>query len=411
MRTQKGYVFHKGTAWYVRFSDDVLVDGTVQRKQVCKKLDVAYGGEFKTKKSVAPFVQTILAPLNAGTLNPQSTMTVAAFVDTVYIPQYIEKTLRPASQKQARDTWANHLKPRMGSLTLRNFRTVHGEKMLAQIAEQAKLGRSSLRHCKSFLSGLFKQAKRLGILDGVNPIQDVSIPGVPEPEEDTWAYSLAEVKAHLARVPEPARTVIYVAAFAGLTKSELRGLLTNSYEQAAGQISVTRSVWNGTVSAPKTKARKAAVPVIKPLADALDKHLLRMGQLAQPGTPMFQGGTGKPLNLDNVARRTIKPAIERCLRCQQPEVVHPEIGHGFRVDPACAWHGWHGYRRGLATNLNAHHVDAKTIQTIMRHSNIKTTMNIYVKAVDETRRDAMDLLGQNFATCNESATTGNTLVN
>jgi hypothetical protein len=47
----------------------------------------------------------------------------------------------------------------------------------------------------------------------------------------------------------------------------------------------------------------------------------------------------------------------------------------------------------------------------MRHSNIKTTMNIYVKAVDETRRDAMDLLGQNFGTCNESATTGNTLVN
>jgi hypothetical protein len=39
-------------------------------------------------------------------------------------------------------------------------------------------------------------------------------------------------------------------------------------------------------------------------------------------------------------------------------------------------------------------VDPKTIQTIMRHSNIKTTLNIYVKAVDETRRDAMDLLGQ-----------------
>jgi hypothetical protein len=56
-------------------------------------------------------------------------------------------------------------------------------------------------------------------------------------------------------------------------------------------------------------------------------------------------------------------------------------------------------------------VDPKTIQTIMRHSNIKTTLNIYVKAVDETRRDAMDLFGQNFATCNEPTTAGNTPVN
>ena len=56
----------------------------------------------------------------------------------------------------------------MGKLTLRGFRTVHGEQMLAHIAAQANLGRSSLRHCKAFLSGSFKQAKRLGILDGLN---------------------------------------------------------------------------------------------------------------------------------------------------------------------------------------------------------------------------------------------------
>jgi integrase len=411
MRIQKGYVFHKGTAWFLRYFDDVLMNGTVQRRQVCKKLDVSYGGEFKTKKSVAPFVQKILAPLNAGTLNPQSTMTVAAFVDTVYIPQHIEKTLRPASRKQARDTWRNHLKPRVDSLTLRTFRTVHGEKILAQIAEQAKLGRSSLRHCKAFLSGCFKQAKRLGILDGVNPMQDVSIPRVPEAEQDTHAYSFAEVKTHLARVPEPARTVVYTAAFAGLTKSELRGLLCDSLNEDANQLSITRSVWNGFVGDPKTRARKAPVPVLKPLADALKKHLLRMGKLAQPGTPLFQGGTGRPLNLDNLARRAIKPAIERCTQCQRPEAVHPKIGHAFELDEACAWHGWHAYRRGLATNLHALGVPDKTVQAILRHSNVKTTQNIYIKTIDENRVNALDLLDAKIATCNELAPNATSLVN
>jgi hypothetical protein len=148
---------------------------------------VEYGGEYRTKKSVQLFVDEILAPLNSGLLNPQSTMLVSEFVDKIYLPGHVEKQLRAPTQKQYRDVWKNHLKPRMGKLTLRGFRTVHGEQMLAKIAEQATLGRSSLRHCKAFLSGTFKQAKRLGILDGINPIQDVSIPRVPEPEEDTYA--------------------------------------------------------------------------------------------------------------------------------------------------------------------------------------------------------------------------------
>jgi len=38
----------------------------------------------------------------------------------------------------------------MGKLTLRGFRTVHGEQMLAQIAEQAKLGRSLSDIAKPF---------------------------------------------------------------------------------------------------------------------------------------------------------------------------------------------------------------------------------------------------------------------
>jgi len=59
------------------------------------------------------------------------------------------------------------MKNRMGKLTLRSFRTVHGEQMLAQIAAQTSLGCSSLKHTKAFLSGVFKQAKRLGILDGL----------------------------------------------------------------------------------------------------------------------------------------------------------------------------------------------------------------------------------------------------
>jgi len=35
----------------------------------------------------------------------------------------------------------------------------------------------------------------------------------------------------------------------------------------------------------------------------------------------------------------------------------------------------------------------KDIQAILRHSNVRITMNIYVKSVAESQVDAMDLLG------------------
>lgn len=402
MRDQKGYVFHRYKSWFVRFCDDIVQpDGTIKRKLVCRKLDVEYGGEYRTRKSVQSFVRDVLAPLNSGLLNPRSTMPVAEFVDKVYLPEYVEKRLRPASRKQYTDVWQNHLKPRIGKLTLRGFRTVHGESMLAQIAEKNALGRSSLKHCKAFLSGAFEQAKRLGIIDGVNPIQDVSIPTAPEPE-DTYAYSLPEIKTMLARLSEPARTVVLVAAFSGLRKSEICGLRWQDYDGKT--LTVRRSVWNGIASEPKTKKSRAPVAVVKVLADALELHKLRAGVLAQPSLPIFQAGNGQPLNLANLARRVIRPAIERCKKCQKTAPEHKPEGHTFELDASLAWHGWHAFRRGLATNLHALGVEDKEIQAILRHSNLNLTMNTYVKSVTESQDNAMDVLSRNFETCNELAT-------
>lgn len=412
MREQKGYVFHKGDSWFVRYCDDVLENGQVVRKQVCKKLDVPYGGEYRTKKSIASFVRDILAPINRGLVNPQSTMSVVDFVDNAYLKEYVEKQLRPASQKQYRDVWTNHLKPRMGTVALRDFRTVHGEQMLADVARRTQIGRSSLRHCKAFLSGAFKHAKRLGVLDGANPIQDVSIPRVAESQEDTHAYSLAEIRTMLARLAEPAKTVVLTAALSGLRKSELLGLCWQDFD--GNQLTVRRSVWNGTVNEPKTRRSKAPIPVVNQLAEALEAHKERAGKLAQPDLPIFQAGNGQPLNLDNLSRRVIGPSIESCIRCQKKASDHKPEGHMFELDKTIEWHGWHAFRRGLATNLHALGVEDKTIQAILRHSNVGLTMNVYVKSIAASGISAMDLLGAELkksGTCNELATNGKGLPN
>jgi len=43
------------------------------------------------------------------------------------------------------------------------------------------------------------------------------------------------------------------------------------------------------------------------------------------------------------------------------------------------WHGWHAFRRGLASNLNDLGVPDLTIQRILRHANVATTRKAYIK--------------------------------
>jgi integrase len=311
---------------------------------------------------VIPLAEELLLPLNNGTLTPESTMTLGQFVKDSYFP-YAAAQKRASTCKGYKQIWEEYLQPRCSDVRLREFRTCDGERLLAEIARQRVLSRNSLKHIKSLLSGVFKHAKRIGTLNGTNPMQDVSIPKAEEGEE-TYAYSLEEVTQMLTILPEPAATVIATAAFTGMRRGELRGLLWENYN--GKEIHVTQSVWESVVTEPKTRKSKAPIPVIAPLADRLNAHRFRLGN---PETGVvFPSSTGTPISFTNLANRDIKPAL---------------------VKAGLKWHGWHAFRRGLATNLNRLGVPDKTIQAILRHSDLATTMNSYVKTVSADSVAAM----------------------
>jgi len=56
------------------------------------------------------------------------------------------------------------------------------------------------------------------------------------------------------------------------------------------------------------------------------------------------------------------------------------------------WHGWHAFRRGLATNFNRLGVQDKVNQAILRHSNVSVTQRAYIKTVDSDAVNAMQKL-------------------
>jgi integrase len=363
-RHQRGYLYRKGSLWLLRYYDSEFAsDGSVRRVQKTKKLATT-GPECPNKTAARDLARKFLESINLARNAPESAMTVIRFTEDRYLP-FVEEHKRISTFHGYRNMWRRYLKPRC-DIRLRDFRTVDGERILESIAQEHKLTSTTLAHIKAFLSGAFRYAKRQGVTDSENPMREVVLPKGKVAGE-THAYSLEEITQMLHVLPESASTIIAVAAFTGIRKGELRGLLWENYD--GRQVLISQSFWRGHALEPKTRQSKAPVPVIAQLAKRLDLHRSSSGNPANG--LMFPSPAGKPINLDALAADTIVPLLTRA---------------GVR------WQGWHAFRRGLATNLHCLGISDKTIQRILRHANVSVTQSCYIKTADSEVAEAMQQL-------------------
>jgi integrase len=160
-----------------------------------------------------------------------------------------------------------------------------------------------------------------------------------------------------------AASVVAVAGFTGLRLGEIRGLQWQDYDDES--LSVNRSVWRTHITAPKTEASGDKVPVVPPLRIILNEH--RKSVPNAPNAFIFAGERkGAPLNLANLVRREMTAVVEKG-----------------------KWHGWHGFRRGLATRLHEAQVQVEVIQEILRHADPKVTQDSYIVIKSNATTKAM----------------------
>ena len=99
---------------------------------------------------------------------------MSTFAELKYFP-YAEENFRASTYYGYRNLWRRYLLCR-SNIALRDFRTLEGEEMLNAIVRERYLSRTTAAHIKSFLSGIFRYAKRLGVLSSENPMRDVVLP-------------------------------------------------------------------------------------------------------------------------------------------------------------------------------------------------------------------------------------------
>jgi integrase len=389
-RQQKGYIWKVGRSWYARWREDVLEDGRVVRKQRSAKLaDVC--DRYRSKSDVRPLLAEKLRPMNEGRTRPESTLPVAEFVENHYMP-FVEENFKPSTIAGYKHLWGHYLSPRLQNVVLRDFRTVDAANLMADLHRAHSVGRTMLKHFKSFLSGVFTFAKNQGALDGVNPMQGAMIPKKAAASRETHAASLDEVLAIMDALEKAGQlkacAAVAIMFFAGLRPGEARGVCWEDYD--GKQLTVRQSVWHTHTTTPKTESSAKPVPVIEPLASVLTA--LREADGNPTFGPILRGPSGKPLDLHNLANRVVIPSLQRCAVCGELKAEHEKATHDFQQDTSLPrWQGWYSLRRGVATAV-ADLSNSLAAKGLLRHSSVSTTERHYIKDVPESTLQAMKQL-------------------
>lgn len=352
---QRGHIFKRHGAWHVRYRIGSDKAGTL--KQESRKL-VEVCDEFRTKTSVIPLADKILKNVNSPHLD--ITQTLAQFVEEKYLP-FVEQKRKPSTAHGYRTMFNRYIKSR-AAIRLASFTTRNSQNFLDAIEREFTLSHSTHTHIKSFLSGVFAHARRMGDYEGSNPVRDTEIPR-GKPSAPTSFYTLDEVKKLVEVLDGTARCAVVVAAWTGLSLGELRGLQWKDIEDDV--LTVRRTIWRGQEGTPKTVARGDAVPLLKTVQDELSEYRKR-----NPSSLwVFENPANCfPLDLATFGTKRIKQALE---------------------DSGVEWKGFHAFRRGFATRLHEAGIQDKIIQALLRHSSMSVTMKHYVKATDTARAEAM----------------------
>jgi integrase len=285
-RHQKGNLFEKCGAFYIRYY--TRVGGVLKQKtkKLCAK-DEKY--HSKTCKPVRLLVDEFMLEVNSN--NGAEGATVSEFWAVTYLP-FAEKNLRPSTVDSYKDLWERHLKLHFDGTKLDEYRPAIATAFLTKLAES--LGRNSLNHVRSLMSGIFSHATALGQIEH-NPMRDAKVLGRVRSPSTTPHYSLGELEDAISALADDpgAQCVMALSGFLGLRPSEIVGLKWEDCSDNA--IHIRRAVTRGVVGPTKTPEPVASLPMIDPVAVPLGLWHKKSGSPSEGW--VFPNRSGAPMNV------------------------------------------------------------------------------------------------------------------
>jgi len=296
--------------------------------------------------------------LSVNSENPGTQVTFGALIDR-YLREQVPQ--RHVTASKYRSWITHHIQPQWGDYPIAKVKPVLVEEWISKL----DLAPKSKGHVRSIMHILFQWAMKWELMDlQINPMKLVHVKGSSKRLREPVTLTRKQFHHVLRFVVEPFRTMCVVAMCLGLRASELVGLQWTDFDWKNRSVTIQRGVVIGRVDEVKTRYSNKAIP----LDPVLASMLLSYRRQAGPGNWVFPSSrTGRPWWPWTIQRNHLLPAG-----------IKAGLG---RI-------GWHTFRHSYSTMLRALRVDVKVQQELLRHADIRTTLNIYTQAVPEALRRA-----------------------
>jgi integrase len=361
---QQGSLFQRGTRrklWVARWWEDVIqADGTLGRLRRSEAIGTV--AEFPTRRMAMQMLSQKLGPINTGKARPQSVRTFGDFVKDDWTPVVLP-TLKYATQKHYRYMLDVHLIPAFGK---RQLRELTREELQTFLSRKLNGGLSweTVHHFKCGLSKILSAAEEWGCVSE-NVAQKTKLPRRQYRPERT-VLNPVQVMNLAAALHEPARSITLLLVLTGLRVGELLALRWGNVDLRARLLRVCETVYDGHFDQPKTKRSSRTLPLGTETTQILAAIC---PAVVDPNALVFATPEGKPLERWNLLRKHLKRAAEKL---GLPGVT------------------WHLLRHSHATMLDSVGTPLGTMQSLLGHSSPEITREIYLHAIPEEQRRAVE---------------------
>lgn len=338
----------------------------------------AYG---KTELEAMEKLAEIMAAVKRGEETISSSMTVNAWFNQ-WMETYKEpKGLTDKSLGMYRAKYNHYIKPRIGSMKLRDVKDIHLQRILNESAGK------SFSHCQQLrlvMQQMFKRARqsRLIIYDPAELLE------LPRNTKGARRTITEEERAAILAVAETSRSGLWILTllYTGMRPGEAAALTWGDVDFKANEIYVhaaRESGKNKTIKAPKTQAGVRVIPIHAKLAPKLKSA--KGKRKAKDFVFVTQSGGQQNENSIRRLWTGFKRELEIYMGATtyRNQIVKSVVADD--LTPYCL-------RHTFCTDLQRAGVPLNVAKELMGHSDIQTTANIYTHKDSRTAHAGMALL-------------------
>jgi len=371
----RGHVRRRGTLWSVVV--DLPRDGATGRRRQ------KWHSGYKTRREAEKALAEVLTRLDQGTYVEPTKEVLSTFLDRWLAA--VRPTLRPSTFATYTTLVKQHLRPRLGSLSLRSLTAAHLNSLYAELLASGRrdgkgLSPASVRYLHAVIRKALADAVRWNLVTR-NVADAADPPRLTRTQMKTW--SAREVRRFLEQVEDDRLHAAYVVACTtGMRRGEVLGLRWQDLDLDAGRASIAQTLvvvggYEVQFSEPKTAKGRRMVALdprtVAALREQRERQMLErslMGDAYNDWDLVFAREDGTPLHPDSFS-----DAFWR----------HTKAARLPRIR-------FHDLRHTHATLALAAGVHPKVVSERLGHASITITLDTYSHAIPAMQETAAELV-------------------